>query len=644
MSTMIPDPIGTRARLRTHVAEVVSALSERRTLPRWETESVDFKEEAGRRDRSGELRTGEPRNQTAVDELAPEIRCFSNTPGGGAIVLGVDDKTHDVIGTSLDEEWLRQRLHVATGIAPTIDVHHVRGQRVLALLVAESEGPVEDPDHRLRWRVGDECRTVDRAEWWAQRAVRIGVDPMAAVTEFRAEHVTRAALAVARGLLVDAGDPDVVDTTDEGLLTQLGVLRPDGSLSQAGVLMFCPTERPGLELSRLDVVGGDVVSVFRPSPGTSLLEALREVEIRLDAVNRIRPVNHGLVEEPARALPPRAVREAILNGLTHRDWFRSEPTTVRWIETDDTLEVTSPGGFTGGVTPENALTTRHARYPALADLFQALRLVDRQGVGVPRMYQTMLAGGHRAPLLEEVPGSSVRTTLAGKPPVPVLPAVLHVIEPSPRRRDVRVAVVLDALSRNPFLTLSQAATALQRSVEAAGLAMESIDDCRVEGHRLFAEFRDVHLLSDEFFALLKAGRFGPVPPRSAVFWYRRSDLETVSRVAGVWLASHDRVTSGDVARLTGMWPANASKHLSALAEAGDTVARGPGGGRAAHFVRLEPREGDGTWVRTGARPRARPDRSPLPQPQPTNGSSHRCSASMRSARRRSSSKSTSTMS
>ncbi|WP_328294304.1 methyl-accepting chemotaxis protein [Kineococcus sp. NBC_00420] len=37
-----------------------------------------------------------------------------------------------------------------------------------------------------------------------------------------------------------------------------------------------------------------------------------------------------------------------------------------------------------------------------------------------------------------------------------------------------------------------------------------------------------------------------------------------------------------------------STQSDAAAAAGDTVARGPGGGRAAHFVRLEPREGDGT--------------------------------------------------
>lgn len=586
MSAMVPDPVVARERLRQHADEILTALQDGKQPPRWETEVVDLKEEAGRRDRSGDLLAAEPRNQAAVDELAPELRCFSNSPGGGAIVLGVDDKTHDLIGTRLDVEWLRQRLHVATGVAPTIEERVVRGHRLLLLLIAESEVPLEDPDHRLRWRVGDQCRSVDRAEWWARRAERIGVDPMAAATDRQAADVSRGAIVVARTLLAEAGDTGNADASDEELLTRLGVLRPDGSLSQAGVVLLCPSPRPGLELSQLDVVGGDVTSTFRPAAGSSVLEALREVEIRLDALNRVRPVNRGLVEEASRALPPRAVREAVLNGLTHRDWFRSEPTTVRWIDEDDTLVVTSPGGFTGGVTPGNALSTRHARYPALADLFQALRLVDRQGIGVPRMYQTMLAEGHRAPLLEEVPGPAVRTTLAGKPQVPVVARLLSSIEPAPRRRDVRVAVLLDALSRRPFLTPAQAAEVLQVSEAAADLALETVADCRVDGHPVFAHVRDAHVLSSELQDLVASGRFGASPVRDERFWYRRSDSDTVAAVAALWLEVHDRVTSGDVAALTGMWQANASKHLTALAEVGNTVVRGPGKGRAAHFLRI----------------------------------------------------------
>jgi ATP-dependent DNA helicase RecG len=585
VTSMIPDPVAARERLLAEVDRVVAALTAIPRPPTVESERVDLKEEAGRRGRGGALEPGTPTNPAAAAHLAGEIRCFANSPGGGAILVGIDDKTLDPLGTRLDIEWLRQRLDDLTGIAPAIQERFIRGIRVLVLLVGESAEPVEDPDRRLRWRVGDQCRTVDRAEWWNHRAARIGVDPMAASTDLRAADVSAAALAVARDYLRSGDDVGTAETTDEELLTRLGVLRPDGRLSRAGALVLCPSSYPLVELSRLDVAGGEVTLRFRQEAGTSLLETLRSIEARLDAVNGIRPSSRGFVEAGHRLLPPRAVREAILNGLIHRDWFQPEPTSVRWVDADDLLEVTSPGGFTGGVTPANALSTRHSRYPALADLFRALRLVDRQGVGVPRMYQTMLGEGHRPPLLEETAGPRVRTTLPGRPLLAVLAQLLGSVEPAPRRRDVRVAVLLDALLRRPFLTLSQVAAVLQCSVDAAALALDAVEECRVAGEPLFIDVAGTWRLGPAVAGDALAGRYGAVPRSGEFLWFRNSAAATVRRVAELWLAVHPRVTSGEVAALTGMHQPHVSRVLSELAAQEDLVVRGPGSGRAAHFVR-----------------------------------------------------------
>lgn len=585
---MIPDPVAARDALHQAVNQVLARLTSRQQLSRLETEHVDLKEEAGRRDRTGALLPGSAANPDAANQLAGEVRCFANTPGGGAIILGIEDKTLSPLGTQLEIEWLRQRLDDLTGIAPAIEERDIRGFRLLVLLISESPEPVEDPDQRLRWRVGDRCTTVDRAEWWSHRADRIGVDFMAAPTERRPTDITSRTRAAARDYLRQGGDTDAADADDTQLLTRIGVLRPSGTLSQAGALVLCPSPRSLVELSRLDVAGGDVTLRYTHQPGASLLEALAEIESRIDAINAVRPQSRGFVESGQRLLPARAVREAILNGLTHRDWFQGEPTTVRWIEVDATLEVTSPGGFTGGVTAVNALTTRHSRYPALADLFRALRLVDRQGVGVPRMYQTMLAEGHRAPLLEELPGPRVRTTLAGRPLVPLLAPLLAATEPIPRRRDVRVAVLLNALLRLPFITLEKAADVLQSSRDATGIALAAVDDCRIDGRPLFVRFSRGWRLGSEIASVAAAGRYGDLPATGELLWYRIGGSATVRRVAEVWLRVHPQVTSGDIADLTGMAQSNVSKILSDLAAAGEVVTRGPGKGRAAHFLPTGP--------------------------------------------------------
>jgi len=142
MSQMIPDPVVARATLRDRVESVLRHLGGETKLTKVETECLDLKEEAGRRDRVGALLPAATTNTAAVEALAGEVRCFANTPGGGAIILGVEDKTHNLLGTALDPEWLRQRINDLTGVAPLVEEKFISGARLLVILIAESAEPV----------------------------------------------------------------------------------------------------------------------------------------------------------------------------------------------------------------------------------------------------------------------------------------------------------------------------------------------------------------------------------------------------------------------------------------------------------------------------------------------------------------------
>jgi ATP-dependent DNA helicase RecG len=201
MSQMIPDPVAARADLRTVAEDVLNRLTTGVGPTPVEVERLDVKEEAGRRDRTRNLLPAAPTNPAAAEHLAGEVRCMANTPRGGAIILGIEDATWAPLGTALDIEWLRQRLDDLTGIAPVVEEREYLGARVLLILVAESPDPVEDMDHRVRWRVGDRCVEVDRAEWWTHRATLLGVDPMAAPTNHTVSDIPDSALSVVRKYL-----------------------------------------------------------------------------------------------------------------------------------------------------------------------------------------------------------------------------------------------------------------------------------------------------------------------------------------------------------------------------------------------------------------------------------------------------------
>lgn len=577
-----------RAELLDLVDRALEARRGGRRLGDVERERVDFKEEAGRRARDGSVTLGDEHNLAAADQLANEVACMANTRGGGVLIVGVDDRTGDLIGAQLDVEWLWHRIYERVDVVPSVDERVEDGIRLLLVLVAESREPVEDGDGRLRWRVGPHCVPVDRSEWWQQRQERFRVDAMAGPTTRRITDASPGALVAARRYVgrvppADVGF-DVSTMSDEDMLRALGVLPPDGYLTQAGALVFCPAPRPYVAFSVWDAEGGDVLSHGPDLSGMSLLEQVAAIEARLDSVNTSITVRSGFAESGIRRLPERAVREAVLNAVAHRDWHLDEPVRVTWIEADSALEVVSPGGFVGGVTATNLLAEHFARYPALADLLRALGLVDKRGIGVDRMYREMVSLGHRPPTIAETPGPRVRARLrGGQPVIPVL-RLVSAIEPAVRRKDVKVALVVHTLLYAPFVTPRSMTAVLQRDEAYAGEAIEAAASARISSRPLVERFKDVWVLSQAAFEVIEAAPRTPARVDDSLLSYRRpSDEAAMSGVARTWLDDHAQLSSGDYAALTGLTVAGGRRQLERLAESG-YLTRGESLGRNAHYV------------------------------------------------------------
>jgi ATP-dependent DNA helicase RecG len=171
-----------RRRLSAAVRAALSLVDRGAAAEAAETEGIDLKEEAGRRGRGGLILPGQPRSEAVAEQLANEVACLANSPGGGALLVGVADDGARV-GAASDRDWLRHRIHERVDIAPAVEEHELSdGTRLLAILVTESREPVEDTSGRIRWRVGTSCAPVDRSQWWADRLRRRGGDPLFAAT------------------------------------------------------------------------------------------------------------------------------------------------------------------------------------------------------------------------------------------------------------------------------------------------------------------------------------------------------------------------------------------------------------------------------------------------------------------------------
>lgn len=152
------------------------------------------------------------------------------------------NQTGELLGTALDRDWLRHGLYTRVDLAPDVEDREASGIRLHVLHAAAANEPVEDTSGRIRWRVGTDCVAVDRAEWRLHRQTQAGHDSMAGVTGRTVVDVGTGAVVAARRHLRDAGFEHHATETIAERLRRLGVLHPDGCLTQAGALLFCPTD------------------------------------------------------------------------------------------------------------------------------------------------------------------------------------------------------------------------------------------------------------------------------------------------------------------------------------------------------------------------------------------------------------------
>ena len=547
------------------VLEVLAAGTGRDALR--ETKHVDLKEEPGRRDRRGQLQPATERSETAADTLAGEAACMANSDGGGALVVGVaDDGT--LLGTALDTEWLRSRIYDLTDRKLTVDAREVRLGDVRLVVVRSPQAlePIRWKG-RLRWRVDDRCVEVDATTWHTRRMVRERYDWSAQSSHVDAREARPAALEIARRHLRASGETgpaDLARASDQEMLRRLDVVDDQGYLTNAGALAFVGRDGPALDYVRRTVPAGDSRRRVR-QPGLALLEEIDAVEHAVDAFNEERHVRSGFVIGRLRELPVAVVREAVVNGVVHREWAGLAPTTVEHV--GRSLAVTSPGGFIGGVNTANIIThPSQPRNRALAALFAALRIAEREGIGVDRMVRDMIAVGYRPPSIEEIPGPHVRTALFGESMDEAWIRFVGRIEPDEARGSLTVLLLLRQVVASSWFDVTTAAPLLQLNAAETAEAIHVFAQLTVDGAPLVEPVAGVPAAQAPAWRLARKAA-------SAL----ASDDATVGRprarpdraaVALSWATARGRVSSTELASILGVSPPATNRLLQGLRDDG----------------------------------------------------------------------------
>lgn len=387
---------------------------------------------------SGRRVTGPSRN-----DLADEIATFANSRGG-VLVLGVDDKSRDIVGIPLDrldavadfvkeicndsiappvEQFVLDRLSLPTSTGSTAVV--VRLDVPRSLFVHRSPGG-------YLHRAGDSKRVMTPdllARLFQQRS-------QTRLIRFDEQPVASARIGDLSEDLWTRFRTPRSDNERETFLAKLGMaVHDDGNITPtvAGVLMGSETPERWLPNAYLQAVA------YR---GTSVRDHRVAANYQLDAADITGPLDRQIIEASrfvlknmrrgaakavGRVDDPQfdmaAVFEALVNAVAHRD-YAIHGAKIRLRLFEDRLELFSPGALANSLTVDSLRYRQTARNETVCSLLTRCpapdepwltegraHFMEKRGEGVPIILDNSTALAGREPEYRVLDGAELMLTI-----------------------------------------------------------------------------------------------------------------------------------------------------------------------------------------------------------------------------------------
>lgn len=376
-------------------------------IPKRETLEIEFKSD---------------RKKLSDEDLIDAVVAFANTVGG-TLYLGVED---DGTVTGLHEKHrdsTQLAAFVANRTVPPIAVRLEQiGEEVpvLAIHVPKSRSIVASSSGKIqRRRLKADGKPENVPMYPYEINTRLSE---LSLLDFSAQPVPGAVYEdfdplererLRRILLAYNGEKYLLELQDEELDKALQfVTTIENRLvpTYTGMLILGRREKlreymPTAEAAFL-MLNGTEVSV-NESFYLPMLAAIERIIEFVNARNPEREMDLGMFRVSIPEFDKRAVREAIVNAFSHRDYTQLGRVLVR-IDADG-LTVSNPGGFIEGVTIQNILSVEpHGRNQVLADALKRIGLAERSGRGVDRIFEGSLQYGRDIPDYSETTATSVK--------------------------------------------------------------------------------------------------------------------------------------------------------------------------------------------------------------------------------------------
>jgi len=360
----------------------------------------------------------------AKDDLreAVKICCALANCGGGKFVLGVTDKRpRKVVGSAAFPQPERTRVDIMSKLRIRIDFYTYQHENGRVLVFDVASRPIGLPvqaDSGAWWYQGDSLILMPediRREIYAESGHDFSGDICYGAT---VDDLDNSAIKIFRKTWRKySGNKRITNLSQEQLLSDCGALT-NGGLTYAALILFGKREALINFLPHAEIIFEYRIKESA-GPAAQRMEFhdgfFNNYERIWELVNLRNEQQHyqdGFHLFPIYTFNELAVRESILNAVSHRDYQLAGSIFVRQYH--NRIEIENPGGFPTGITVDNILDKQAARNYRIAEIFKLCGLVERAGQGMNLIYETAVREAKPLPDFKGSDAYFVKLTLHGK--------------------------------------------------------------------------------------------------------------------------------------------------------------------------------------------------------------------------------------
>jgi predicted HTH transcriptional regulator len=383
-----------------------------------------------------EIKAGESRNiefKVAIpkksDNYVKSIIAFSNT-AGGKLIIGIDDKTHEIIGVNKDDVF-----KIMDGITntisdtcypqifPSISFDTIEEKCVIVVEIF----PGACRPYYIK-SLGKEAGTFVRVSGTSRHAdeailkdlesqgSHYSFDEIVSMDQKFDSNEADKLCAAIKKYLVDSAQTksekkQVKDVTVQNLMNWDIVKKVDGNLVPTNAFILLTSNKFPFAKIQCALFKGVERVLFidrRVFDGPLYTQIEEAYEFVLKHINYGAEIK-GLLRQDSYEIPTEVIREAIINAVTHRNYL--DRSCIQVAVYDDRIEITSPGMLYGGLTIEQMKEGgSKIRNRCIAEVFSRMKMIESWGTGIRRMFSICKEYGIREPELLEL-GDSFRVNI-----------------------------------------------------------------------------------------------------------------------------------------------------------------------------------------------------------------------------------------